>query len=222
MPELPPSSQGSDRAPKQAGGFLRSHIALPVCLVLYATCAVIVFCARDNSLYLWGAACACLLFVASFIESGSPSLLRQKPGAPAPEEKEGSSGISPFEVIGSVVIIALLCLFAYSFITSLFGRPGRRYGQISACKSNLKNIGTALEMYSTDNIGRYPRSLNELTPNYLRSLPTCSSAGRMTYAYIFAVRPDAYTVFCAGSHHNAAGYKPDFPKYDSVTGIIDH
>ena len=33
---------------------------------------------------------------------------------------------------------------------------GRSQGQLTACKSNLKNIATALEMYSTDNSGQYP------------------------------------------------------------------
>lgn len=46
------------------------------------------------------------------------------------------------------------------------------------CRSNLKNLGTALEMYSTDACGRYPSSLSSLTPDYLVTLPTCPASGR--------------------------------------------
>jgi len=42
---------------------------------------------------------------------------------------------------------------------------------LTAMKSNLKNIGTALEMYSSDHKGRYPEKLDYLTPDYLKTLP---------------------------------------------------
>ncbi len=56
------------------------------------------------------------------------------------------------------------------------------------CTNNLKNIGSAMEMYSTDFAGRYPKddpnrwyteeaSLRQLTPNYLKTLPTCPEGG---------------------------------------------
>src|SRR5207253_10538548 len=38
-------------------------------------------------------------------------------------------------------------------------RYSRTKTQARACMSNLKNIGTALEMYSTDNSGRFPTAL---------------------------------------------------------------
>jgi len=58
--------------------------------------------------------------------------------------------------------------------------------QAERCHNNLKNVGIALEMYSTDFAGRYPKddpehwyteeaSLRQLTPNYLRAIPTCPS-----------------------------------------------
>ncbi|CAN0391541.1 unnamed protein product, partial [Phaeothamnion confervicola] len=62
--------------------------------------------------------------------------------------------------------------------------PGRTHcgGQLTGCKSNLKNLATSLEMYSTDNAGHYPRSsLNLLTPNYLKVIPQCPTAQRDTY-----------------------------------------
>jgi serine/threonine protein kinase len=97
----------------------------------------------------------------------------------------------------------------------------RACGSLTGCKSNTKNIGTAMEMYSSDNQGRYPLTLNQITPNYLRTLPTCPDAGKMTYAYVRREKPDNYTAYCSGNYHKgrmAAG----FPQYDAVQGLYDH
>lgn len=96
-------------------------------------------------------------------------------------------------------------------------------GNVTACKSNLKNIGTALEMYSTDYAGRYPTALSALTPMYLKTIPTCPGARSDTYSQSFrsSENPDAYTVFCQGLNHKKNIKSPDFPKYDSFSGLIE-
>ena len=58
-------------------------------------------------------------------------------------------------------------------------------GPLTACKSNLKNIGIALEMYSTDHSGKYPGSLSALVPEYLKQIPVCGAAGYSTYRACF-------------------------------------
>ena len=61
--------------------------------------------------------------------------------------------------------------------------------QLTDCCTNLKNIGTAMEMYSTDFAGRYPHvgtwgsdkeplDLAILAPNYLSTIPTCPTGAR--------------------------------------------
>jgi hypothetical protein len=99
----------------------------------------------------------------------------------------------------------------------------RSQGQLTACKSDLKNIGTALEMYSTDYSGRYPTSLSLLTPNYLKMIPTCPAAGADTYSASYQVnaKGDGFTVFCSGAHHRAVGIPADFPQYTSTQGLLD-
>lgn len=99
----------------------------------------------------------------------------------------------------------------------------RSQGQTTACKSNLKNIGTALEMYSTDNSGHYPTQLSKLTPDYLKTIPTCPSAGHDTYSasYESHLLPDGYTVMCQGANHEKAGLGPNFPQYTSERGLLD-
>lgn len=104
-------------------------------------------------------------------------------------------------------------------------------GQFTACKSNIKNIGTALEMYATDYSGKYPPAepgLDLLAPNYLRAIPSCPAAGEVTYSY--AEGPDAelngsgyqdyYEVRCVGSNHTMAGAEGDLPVYTGLVGII--
>lgn len=57
----------------------------------------------------------------------------------------------------------------------------RRQGSGTGCLSNLKDIATALEMYSSD-YGVFPSSLEALTPDYLKSIPECPPTGKNTYS----------------------------------------
>lgn len=111
-----------------------------------------------------------------------------------------------------------------------FIRCNHRQGAVTACKSNLKNIGTALEMYSTDYRGHYPRNLGLLTPNYLKTLPVCPSAGYVTYRAEFGIRApgnekerfeDYYLVECTGANHVGHALDVDYPKYNGIEGLIE-
>jgi hypothetical protein len=98
----------------------------------------------------------------------------------------------------------------------------RAKGQLTACKSNLKNIGTALEMWSTDYDGKYPESLSKLTPDYLRMIPECPAANQDTYSGTYLHSGVEYfQVRCSGKHHNAAGLPANFPAYNNVEGLTD-
>jgi hypothetical protein len=74
----------------------------------------------------------------------------------------------------------------------------RCQSSLSVCKSNLKNIGTALEMYSADR-GAYPQELARLTPEYLRTVPVCPS-GKL---YGIEFTEERFQVFCAGGWHGS-------------------
>jgi len=128
-----------------------------------------------------------------------------------------------------LLITALLAVAALSLILVPNFLRARARGQLTACKSNLKNIATALEMYATDNAGRYPQSLEKLVDSKLLNfIPTCPSAGKMTYLdYQVVTNPDSFSFSCCGSNHKAsfAGYKSDstgFPKYNAIEGLLDH
>jgi hypothetical protein len=105
----------------------------------------------------------------------------------------------------------------------------RAQGRLSGCKSNLKNIGTALEMYSTDWSGKYPTTTAMLTPTYLRDIPECPIAGKKTYRAHFgyaallntAGYEDYYYVECYGENHTGLSVTGNYPAYNSIQGLIE-
>jgi len=120
----------------------------------------------------------------------------------------------------AIAVVGLICAILSGIIVSNFLRARFQHGSLIACKSNLKNISTALEMYSSDHKGLYPKSLAEITPDYLRTLPTCPDGGRMSYRYVSTSSPDIYTVWCEGVYH--ADKSPiNMPQYDSVKGLYE-
>jgi len=94
-------------------------------------------------------------------------------------------------------------------------------GQLTHCRWNLRNLATALEMYSADNGGRYPLQLGQLRncdpqrKPYIRKLPTCPAAGWVTYGYQVSAGPDNFTLSCQGSNHMCANPRAprDWPRY---------
>lgn len=131
-------------------------------------------------------------------------------------------------LLGSAVLIVYV--LAFTIVTFFYpGGRARPQGQLTACKSTLKNIGTALEMYATDNDGRFPLQLQKITPNYLKTLPTCPGSGTDTYSsgYVSLApagdskTPDQYTVVCSSNNHKDAGASLNYPQYTSSQGLIE-
>ena len=112
-----------------------------------------------------------------------------------------------------IVLMGLLAVVAVLVIP--WGMKKKAQGDVITCESNEKNIGTALEMYSTDNCGRYPRNLSALAPEYLPVIPTCPAARRDSYSsgYQVACNPDNYSFCCSGDNHAAANLKANCPRY---------
>jgi prepilin-type N-terminal cleavage/methylation domain-containing protein len=124
-----------------------------------------------------------------------------------------------FTLIELMIVIAIIAILAAILVPNFL--RARAQGQLTACKSNLKNIGTAMEMYSTDNQGRYPSGLSIITPSYLKTIPTCASAGLATYSYTFTKVPDCYTTWCNGSFHTPMT-STNFPQYDAIQGLYEN
>jgi general secretion pathway protein G len=140
------------------------------------------------------------------------------------EKKKKKSGCSPLAVFA--LLSAFLVLAA--ILVPNFMRARSR-GQLTACNSNLKNVGTAFEMYSTDWSGKYPVTMDLLTPNYLKSIPACPAAGEVTYkmksgpgvAYNDVGFQDYYFVQCEGANHTSVSVPKNYPQYDGIRGLID-
>lgn len=127
--------------------------------------------------------------------------------------------------VATLFLLGFLALLGLMFINPR-GYRSRSQGQLTACKSNCKNIATALEMYASDNKGRYPDRLDKLVGgNYLKTLPTCPSAGEMTYTnYQATTAPDQFSFACCGRNHSGAlGYEAvNLPAYSTNQGLPDH
>jgi hypothetical protein len=106
----------------------------------------------------------------------------------------GLSALGFLFLLSSVAVIAAI-------LVPNFVRARSRSG-LTACKSNLKNIGTACEMYGTDWKGLYPKEMSLLTPNYLKTIPSCPHAGRDTYSASYEVKYGRVDSIDCGKHRN--------------------
>lgn len=109
-------------------------------------------------------------------------------------------------------ILLVLCVILALFIFPKCLRA-RTQGQLARCKTNLKCLATALEMYSSDNGGSYPPRLGKLTSGkaYLWDVPTCPADPRAAYTYRVSSRPYSFSLRCEGIHHtqNPHYYSPE-------------
>lgn len=121
-----------------------------------------------------------------------------------------------------MIVIAIIAILAAILVPNYV--RSKQQGMDTACKSNVTNIGTAATMYSTDNNGHYPTAITGITPNYLKTIPTCPAAGFTTYlsaAYTAVSNPDAYTVVCAGNNHSGVSDNANYPQYTSLQGLLE-
>ena len=145
--------------------------------------------------------------------AGNPEVKKMSEGYTKVPRKKG--GIF-FWIVAALIIMIVVLPF---IITNYFRAKSHR--DYAGCYSICKNIGTALEMYSTDNSGHYPKSLKQLVPKYLLSIPPCPAAGKETYSssYTSATYPDSYTFYCKGHYHSGVGVGQDKPDYSSTSGM---
>jgi hypothetical protein len=119
-------------------------------------------------------------------------------------------------------------LYTYLFNTR---KMARETAILAGCESNMKNIATALEMYATDysitKNGKtayyYPANLNMISPEYIRTLPTCPKCNTQ-YLYVQLEGKTSYIVFCPGNgvHNKTGKVSPtgNFPQYTPDKGLI--
>lgn len=102
---------------------------------------------------------------------------------------------SGFTLIELMIVIAVLSILMIALLPNLMA--ARSASKLAACQSNLKNIATALETYSTDN-KIYPTGnfiVNQSSPlwQYIGkriSCPTCN------LEYEYKSMPPKYQIYC--------------------------
>lgn len=159
-------------------------------------------------------------------------------------DRPKAGGLSPVEILIVLVITGLLF-----WIMSPSYFKARCSAQVTECKSNLKNMATALEMYAADNEKAYPANFDAICAgngNYLKCMPTCPSKHNRIfvhdrsielmywkgppagpdYSYNVTFQPAAYSLHCLRNHDAAyKGFKSsprNYPQYDSEKGLLDH
>jgi len=123
-------------------------------------------------------------------------------------------GFATIELYIPILVIALLAaILVPNFLKA------RAQGQLTACRSNLKNLGTALEMYATDSKGEYPKLLKDVSPRYLKGIPTCPSTKNDTYSNSYVCSASNFSLCCKGENHRVD--RPDYPSYNAREGLVD-
>lgn len=130
-------------------------------------------------------------------------------------------GDKAFTLIELMIVIAIIAILAAILVPNFI--RARANGQLTACKSNLKSLATALEVYSAEHGSRYPANLDTLTPDYVKTIGTCPAVGSDTYTAGFtsASDPDIFTIVCAGLNHNVLNIPNDFPQWTSIRGLVE-
>ena len=126
-----------------------------------------------------------------------------------------------FTLIEITIVIVILAVLAMILLPNYVRARSR--GRLSACETNLRNMASALEVYSTDNARQFPSRLEELSPTFVQSIPTCPSAGSSA-AYLdgftSARNPAAYTLSCTGGWHVDLGLGENSPSFHYGTGLV--
>lgn len=102
-----------------------------------------------------------------------------------------------FTLIELMIVIAIIAILAAVLVPNFM--RAREASRLTACKSNLKNISTAVETYSNDFDGVYPTAaagpIGTLRNNYLQKNTVCPTR-RAVYLYSLSADSTKYWIYC--------------------------
>ena len=126
-----------------------------------------------------------------------------------------------FTLIELMIVIAIIAILAAILVPNFIRARGM--AQLTGCKSNLKNIATALEAYCADYNGHYPATIGLITPNYIKTIPACPATSSDTYtpSYLPQRDPDEFMLGCDGTNHVSLAVTADYPQWDSGRGLME-
>jgi len=125
-------------------------------------------------------------------------------------------GFTLLEIMIVVSIIAILVAIIIPRIKKMEGRA-----KMVSCISNLKNIATAVNIYSNETMGQFPVSLTSIFPDFIGKIPECPAALKDTYTAGYTTNDEYndFTVCCYGKYHAICGLDSNQPFYSAVNGI---
>ena len=81
-------------------------------------------------------------------------------------------------------LVEVLIVTAIIGVIAAIGMPNfmtaRKNAMLNTCKSNMRQIDSSIVRYSADS-GSYPSDLAALSPDYIRTIPTCPLGGDYEY-----------------------------------------
>ena len=110
-----------------------------------------------------------------------------------------------FTLIELLVVMAIILILAGLLTPGLF-KAKQQAGKVS-CANNLKQVGTALEIYAGQNNDTYPAALSSLTPNAMDDIraTTCPVDG-VTFTYSGIAAGTASTAVVASCTNAVANH----------------
>ena len=109
----------------------------------------------------------------------------------------GSNG--GFTLIELILVTVIIGILAGMVVLQFGGRAEE--ARIRAAKGDIMSLGSAIEMFSLDNNGKYPKSLNELIGgkrDYIRDIKSDPWGNAYIYECPGSIHKNSYDVFSAG------------------------
>ncbi|MEW6282456.1 MAG: zf-HC2 domain-containing protein [Candidatus Eremiobacterota bacterium] len=107
-------------------------------------------------------------------------------------ERLAAARPTPLTTMASLVV----GVFLFALVLAPNVQRSRSEGELSACRHNLRLIGSELEEYARGHRGSYPAGLGELGSG----LPECPASGPGTYHYQRSEDGRRFTLSCSGQH----------------------
>ena len=104
-------------------------------------------------------------------------------------------GFTLTEIMIVVAIISLLAILAIPSWAS-----ARERTLTAQCLNNLRQLSAAKDQFQLERNNQVPSSMSDLTPEYVKRLPTCPAGG--TYQFAF---PNLNPLCTIGGTHNLPG-----------------
>ncbi|MGV8118129.1 MAG: hypothetical protein AB2L14_00045 [Candidatus Xenobiia bacterium LiM19] len=98
--------------------------------------------------------------------------------------------------------------------------PAEDCSKLIECEARMRMMGNALDLYSSDFNGQFPKSLDALSPKYLQQKDrTECPVSRYPYCYEVSEDQENCTLTCRGNAHKGLVGGENFPRFTSFAGL---